>query len=705
MPISFGSFSGVIAFAKMAVGSLVSLFSEDPLYKRTTLNLTTTKLSGGNNNVVLDSSANNYYVAATSGLQQGTFSPWSERDGNWSAHYTGTGTSITSGLHTQIKTEELTIECWIFPTETTSAGQTLLGCMPSIVADNRLAVSLSGSYGKSVNFTYTTNSSTNAGVGSTAQFTLNEWNYISVSTTPNGNCFIGVNGTVEQFQNLNFANQTGSQGSGWGIGGSQSPYDTYYRGYISNLRVSKTALRTSNYDVPAAPLPPSDVSNPFDLQLLTYQSNNNRVNGGSVVLSTPGNKVVPFGPYNYTLTSENKHGSAFFAGDYLTVQNATPLDLSGTTWTIDGWIYPWGDYSRYNTILAKRIGSTSTTAWEVYLRTGSGVLSYYNGTNYESSVTPDAFAWNHFAAVYDGLNINLYLNGTRVLQTTVTNSEVDTPIYIGSFPSYGEYFTGNISNFRIVKGQQLYTGTSYTVPSSPTTEIPDQTSLLLNFENYSIYDDTATTDISTSGTVVANVDMSDTATGAGSILCCAEASTYGYSSYLRIRGSVDETYEFTWETWYKNLDSTNSINQLISNSVEDTGYGTDVNGFGVIPGYGFCYYSIKNNWTGYGAIYTGYTPPYNEWHHLAVSRDSSNNWRFFVDGVLYSNTIQTTNWNGYYVRPSYDDWPTLKTFYLANMRLYNGNGGYYYNDSKFKIEKLRVTRGCRYTSNFTVPTY
>ena len=704
MPISFGSFSGVIAFAKMAAGSLISLFSEDPFYKKTTLNLTTSKITGGNNNVILDSSANNYYVAVSSTMEQGTFSPFSENEGNWSAAYSGTGTSISSGLHTQISSEELTIEGWFYPTERTSSGQNIIGCIPSVAADNRLGVSFSGSYANSINFSYTTASQTNAGVSSVGQLNLNEWNYVSVSTTPNGNCFIGINGTVEQFQNLDFANQTGAQGAGWGIGGAQSQYDTYYRGYISNLRVSKTALRTENYDVPGAPLPASDVSDPFDLQLLTYQSNNNRVNGGSVTLSAPGNRIVPFGPFNYKLTADNTHGSVFVAGDYLTVQNATPLDLSGTTWTIDGWIYPWGDYSRYNTLIAKRIPNTGTTAWEVYLRTGTGVLSYFNGTNYESSVTPQAYAWNHFAAVYDGLNINLYLNGTRVLQTSVTNSEVDASVYIGSFPSYSEYLTGNMSNIRIVKGQQLYTGTTYTIPTAPSIEVPDHTSLLLNFNNYSVYDEQSSSIIRTIGSSIANVDMTDTATGAGSITCAGQGSAYGLSA-IYIRGSTPvNTTVFTWETWYKNLDPTNEKMQYLGASTPGGGYGTSHSGFGIIPGKGLCYYSQTYGYTGYGTIHCGYTPPYNEWHHLAISKDSSNTWRFFVDGVLYENTLDQVNWIGAgYFQPYYTSTPPLNDLYVGEFTIYYQ--GTYYNESLFKIEKMRVTRDCRYTSNFTVPTY
>ena len=147
--------------------------------------------------------------------------------------------------------------------------------------------------------------------------------------------------------------------------------------------------------------------------------------------------------------------------------DSTGFNLSGGNFTIECWIYPNGDYGNYNTIVAKRAPSSGSTAWELYLRTGTGVLSYFNGSNYESSVTPTANTWNHVAGVYDGTYINLYLNGTRVLQSAVGNTNISASVYIGTYPSYDERYIGYISNLRITKGAALYSGTTLTVPTAP----------------------------------------------------------------------------------------------------------------------------------------------------------------------------------------------------------------------------------------------
>ncbi len=108
-------------------------------------------------------------------------------------------------------------------------------------------------------------------------------------------------------------------------------------------------------------------------------------------------------------TSQYKFGgaSAYFdgVGDYLTIPNNTVFNLSGGSYTIECWIYPYGNYTTYNCIIAKRAAST---AWEVYLRITTGYLSFYDGTERISSVAPTANVWSHIAAVYNGSTINLY---------------------------------------------------------------------------------------------------------------------------------------------------------------------------------------------------------------------------------------------------------------------------------------------------------
>ena len=173
-------------------------------------------------------------------------------------------------------------------------------------------------------------------------------------------------------------------------------------------------------------------------------------------------------------TAESKFGgtSGFFDGtnDYLSIVNNSALNLSGGSYTIECWIRPTGNYTNYNTIIAKR--SAGGSAWQVYLRITTGVLGFYNGTEFYSSTTPTANVWSHVAAVYNGSTINLYLNGVSVLSTATGNTDYNTPIHIGeAVPSYNEYFNGYIDELRITKGIARYT--SNFTPS--TTQFLDST--------------------------------------------------------------------------------------------------------------------------------------------------------------------------------------------------------------------------------------
>ena len=67
--------------------------------------------------------------------------------------------------------------------------------------------------------------------------------------------------------------------------------------------------------------------------------------------------------------------------------------------------------------------------------------------------------WNHYALVHDSTNMRLYINGVQVI-TDSNNFGTDATksLNIGySNSTFGGYFTGNISNFRILKGTALYT--------------------------------------------------------------------------------------------------------------------------------------------------------------------------------------------------------------------------------------------------------
>lgn len=75
----------------------------------------------------------------------------------------------------------------------------------------------------------------------------------------------------------------------------------------------------------------------------------------------------------------------------------------------------------------------------------------------------------------------------------------------------------------------------------------------------------------------------------------------------------------------------------------------------------------------------------NTWTHVAITRDSSNNFRIFVNGVLKKTSTLSVNLNS-----------------TANIQIFNG-GGIVSAGSGY-VDEIRITTYCRYTENFTPPT-
>jgi hypothetical protein len=163
------------------------------------------------------------------------------------------------------------------------------------------------------------------------------------------------------------------------------------------------------------------------------------------------------------------YSAQFNNSNYLSVANATALNLAGVSWTIECWVYPTGDTSTYRTIWSKRIANSGSASYQLYSNISTGYLTFYNGsTSYSSSTALTLNTWTHLATVYDGTNVNIYVNGTRLLQSATTITEQNTAFTIGTTSSNtngSESYIGYISNLRITKGVAVYTG-AFTTPTS-----------------------------------------------------------------------------------------------------------------------------------------------------------------------------------------------------------------------------------------------
>lgn len=169
-------------------------------------------------------------------------------------------------------------------------------------------------------------------------------------------------------------------------------------------------------------------------------------------------------------------GSAYFFGGTTTVGNHPLLQMGTGDFCIECWLYP--VRAATETPVYRGLGISGTTQG---LSLDGSRVTYVGGPNITSTNNYVLNQWNHIAATRTAGTLRLFLNG--VLQGTVsdtTNYNLAASLTLGNREPnhpYANYpFKGYISNFRVVKGNSVYTS-SFTPPQAPLSAISG-TSLL-----------------------------------------------------------------------------------------------------------------------------------------------------------------------------------------------------------------------------------
>ena len=205
------------------------------------------------------------------------------------------------------------------------------------------------------------------------------------------------------------------------------------------------------------------IPNNIQLNLGRYKFSSNNLSAGSIV-SLGGNSVV-FNGVGYMETAS----SAVLALDAaFTIEVWTKISTSQGYQTV----YEIGTYQ--NGILY-RPGNQE----------GNGGVWINGGQYVTASAVPESVgSWRHMAICRNASNVmSIFFNGTRVWTATLsgTVNSGNAPIRMGgSRHTSGQYFYGNISQCRIVKGSTVYdpTQTTITIPTATLTSITNTTAFL-----------------------------------------------------------------------------------------------------------------------------------------------------------------------------------------------------------------------------------
>jgi len=631
----------------------------DPYFDYTTLLLHGNGTNGGQNNTFLDSSSNNFTITRNGNTTQGTFSPFSQT--GWSNYFDGSTSYLTIGYNVSLAPTSgtpYTAECWVYSTTASQTG-VIFGQNTSGAYVWAVRV-ISGTLYVGTDAAQEINCGT---------LPVNAWTHIAMCYDSSGNILRAfVNGTQAGTQSSPTITNTSTD---FNIGARASSL-WVFSGYISNIRIVKgTALYTSNFTPSTTPL--TAITN---TKLLTCQSNRFVDNSASpftfTVNGTP--SVQAFSPFAPTAaySASTVGGSGYFdgTGDYLTFPDSASFDYSTGDFTCDMWVYP-TTVSGDKVLLQLGSYGSGQTGIVFLLSNGGKVFYGYNGGfGGESSGSVLINTWSYLSFVRSSGTLKMYVNGVEKYSTSFTSSIApSTDFSIGSNlnPS-GSQFSGYLTSVRLSN-----TARSSSVPTTPITN-DGNTSLLLNFTNAAIIDNTAKNVLETVG----NAQISTTQSkfgggslyfdGSGDYLVSAAGNTY-----------ISGTENFTIEGWL-NLNSISSTQTIVSGNTNNSLFLRYGQGYTVTQGLNIGRQSVAD------AEYCAFTFTTGTWYHIAVCRSNGVIY-FFVNG-----TQQTTQGSGV---ASYS-FPVTATYNVGYFGVEPLNG---------YLDDLRITKGiARYTSNFTPQT-
>ena len=661
----------------------------DPNFNQTVLLLHGDGTNGAQNNTFLDGSTNNFTITRNGNTTQGTFSPFSLAAGEWSNYFDGTGDTLTAADNAafDLGSGDWTIELWAnFGSVSGEKGLVSHFATPALSTGYTLRLS-TGNSPSGLRLVCSSGGGTDVILQAAWSPVVSVWYHIA-AVRDGGTLRLYVDGV--QIGSTSIAITIGNPSTTFAVGTAQTVASSDMNGYISNVRLVKgTCLYTggTTFTPPTAPL--TAISG---TSLLTCQSNRFVDNSTNAFAITRNGdvRVTPFSPFAPTAaySAGTNGGSGYFGGDgnYISAPYNAAFDFSTGDFTVEcfAWVIDAGrgnDSNKYGTFLGGGANLSTTNLWSTTLLITSGVVSSLlfevNGSSVltASGQSIPLNAWHHFVFCRTGTTLSIFVNGSRVGTTTYSsaiNTNSGGTVQIARSPyggTFQNWFSGYIANARIIKGSGPYdaTQTTLTVPTAPLTAITN-TSLLCNFTNAGIFDNTGKNNLETVGN--AQIDTAVKKFGTGSL---EFDGTGDYLDSPSIENVQFGTGDFTIEGWLY-INSLAAAQVLFEfRAVNGASYGqVYITTGGVLRFYLPTDYGTSNTFTT------------STWTHFAIAR-SAGTLKMFIGGAegfsgSYTSAMDATRFR-----------------IGADTAGGSGFNGY--------IDDLRITKGvARYTAAFTPPT-
>jgi len=442
--------------------------------------ITNTKLLACQSNRFVDNSASALTITPVGNPAISAFGPfltskvYKVGTNGASAYFDGNGDYVHTPESAYSNTGSFTVEAWVYTT-VTDTGTERRQHIISQQKDNdasRSNFNLHIVYATQIVFVvFSAAGDKSADVSSNTGLSPNTWTHIAGSFD-GSNLRLFVNGVLKDTTASTNAPRDTTQPVAVGArttnnGGTAGT--EFFQGYISDARLTKSAVYTSAFTPPTAPL--TAITN---TQLLLNMAD------GQVFDSAAQNNLTLYGNAKISTGQDKFGGTSLYldgAGDYATFLHSPTNDISGAgDWTVElFWRSDDVAHDNVHEIVTKGLGLQILGDARGSLNGNIAIgLSANNSSTYFMSGSGSALSnntWYHIAVVKYGTSYKLYLDGTADI-TTTSSSNVSTgtnPWTLGAFYDGSLAAKGYIDDFRISKFAR------YTANFSPPTEpFPDK---------------------------------------------------------------------------------------------------------------------------------------------------------------------------------------------------------------------------------------
>jgi hypothetical protein len=658
-----------------------------------------------------------YYVARTGTVTQGAFNPYIAK-GNFGVLFNGSsGFTTPAGLNTALgggfAGKDYTMEAWVYPTtmNTANGGRTvILGGYSASPTNGRWVFGwFASAAGARAMFGYTSGTSSDNFIGPNTNVNtipLNQWTHLAVTI----NSAVATATVIKLFTNgrlvftsgaidFNAAFQTAFAQNptvGNGFGGVNNAFV----GYMSNLRITyQTLLYTDDFVPPISPLLNTGTGTPNTAFLVCQSSGFRDSSNNNFALGISGTpQISPKTPFVQLPYEQQREGaSAFFDGtaSYLTLPSPSSLVVPFLNeFRISFWVYFNADTTTTQYIYDAR-DTAGQVAPTIYVT--AGTLRFATaGVDRITSGTLTARQWYYVLISRIGSGTTyvttMFINGVAVGSPYTDDSAfvvgTNRPV-IGSLGTTlgTSPLNGYLSDLRVIVSTDNR-ATDATVPTSPLRVIPF-TAVLMNFANAGIYDATRTANLTTVSTTLRNVQSRFGGTGnlTGSMLVASGATITINTPFgaTAVSNPLPVLGDITVECWalVTSFGASNpTIIFLNGNSTDFAALRVQLDSTGSIT---LLVSTTGAAWAINSATATGLIT-LNRWNHIAVTRFGTN-FTLFLNGVqvLTSTAVTATT--------------ALLTANFSRI----GGVPTTANVANFYMQDFRITRGARYTTQFTPP--